>query len=349
MALVPPVLRLVAGLCATWILLLGFSQPAWAGRVHPALESQLGALPPGGTISVIVEDVEAREPGRGCRRPPSQSSFGTGHGREGQAPEAGHPGSGRSPGAPGERAGSGPGAARGFALGDQWSLGQRHRSCGSAAGCPCRRQGGTRGSDHPRASPAPACCRTGSHHLFGQRVEHRHDPRARRVGAPGLQRRRQRGRELRHRRGRHPSGSRVAAIVATTAISWFDPYGEHARPYDQHGHGTHTTGIAVGGDARRFEHRCRAGREVDRGQGLGSDDGTGFVSAFHQIFEWFLAPGGDAANAPDVVNDSWALREAGCFTEFRADIQASGPRGSCRYSPPETQGRSRQGEQPRAR
>ena len=53
MALVPLVLRLAAGLGAAWILLLG--QTAWAGRVHPDLESQLSALPPGGTISVIVE------------------------------------------------------------------------------------------------------------------------------------------------------------------------------------------------------------------------------------------------------------------------------------------------------
>ena len=32
-------------------------------------------------------------------------------------------------------------------------------------------------------------------------------------------------------------------------ISWFDPYNEHAVPYDANGHGTHTTGIAVAGDA----------------------------------------------------------------------------------------------------
>ncbi len=32
------------------------------------------------------------------------------------------------------------------------------------------------------------------------------------------------------------------------AISWFDPYGEHASPYDNNGHGTHTTGTMVGGD-----------------------------------------------------------------------------------------------------
>jgi hypothetical protein len=43
---------------------------------------------------------------------------------------------------------------------------------------------------------------------------------------------------------------------------------------------------------------------------------------FHQIFQWFLAPGGDPANAPDVVNSSWALTASGCVNEFLADIQA---------------------------
>ena len=36
------------------------------------------------------------------------------------------------------------------------------------------------------------------------------------------------------------------------AISWFDPYGEHTTPYDNNGHGTHTTGTVVGGDLSGF-------------------------------------------------------------------------------------------------
>jgi subtilase family serine protease/subtilisin family serine protease len=105
------------------------------------------------------------------------------------------------------------------------------------------------------------------------------------------------------------------------AISWFDPYGEHSSPYDNNGHGTHTVGSMVGGDQSGYnigvapDARWIAAKAWDD-----ADDAT--ESAFHQIFEWFLAPGGDPANAPDVVNSSWGLDPALCFLDFRADVQA---------------------------
>jgi subtilase family serine protease/subtilisin family serine protease len=104
-------------------------------------------------------------------------------------------------------------------------------------------------------------------------------------------------------------------------ISWFDPYNEHAVPYDSHGHGTHTTGIAVGGDASGSSIGVAPGATWIAAKGW-NDAGEGYVSTFHQIFEWFLAPGGDPDNAPDVVNNSWAFEEAGCLTEFLPDIEA---------------------------
>jgi subtilase family serine protease len=105
------------------------------------------------------------------------------------------------------------------------------------------------------------------------------------------------------------------------AISWFDPYGEHATPYDFYGHGTHTTGTAVGGNAGGSYIGVAPGATWIAAKGF-NDEGVGDVSAFHQIFEWFLAPGGDPDNAPDVVNCSWAFAESGCAQEFEADIQA---------------------------
>lgn len=105
------------------------------------------------------------------------------------------------------------------------------------------------------------------------------------------------------------------------AISWFDPYGEHSFPVDPHGHGTHTTGTAVGGNAGGSQIGVAPGAKWIAAKAW-NDSGYGFASDFHRIFEWFLAPGGDPDNAPDVVNNSWALIVAGCDIEFAPDIQA---------------------------
>jgi subtilase family serine protease/subtilisin family serine protease len=105
------------------------------------------------------------------------------------------------------------------------------------------------------------------------------------------------------------------------SISWFDPYGEHSLPTDLNGHGTHTTGTALGGDAGGTQIGVAPGAKWIAAKAW-ADDGVGYASAFHQIFEWFLAPGGDPDNAPDVVNNSWAFVAAGCNGEFAADIQA---------------------------
>src|SRR5262245_24823999 len=53
-----PKRRILAAAVAAAILaasLVVFSQAAWAGRLHPEVEAQLRSLPPGGTLSVIIE------------------------------------------------------------------------------------------------------------------------------------------------------------------------------------------------------------------------------------------------------------------------------------------------------
>jgi subtilase family serine protease len=105
------------------------------------------------------------------------------------------------------------------------------------------------------------------------------------------------------------------------AISWFDPYGQHASPFDNNGHGTHTTGTVVGGDLSGYSIGVAPGaRWIAAKAWDDADNAT--ESSFHEIFEWFLAPGGDPANAPDVVNSSWGLDPALCFLDFRSDVQA---------------------------
>jgi len=105
------------------------------------------------------------------------------------------------------------------------------------------------------------------------------------------------------------------------AISWFDPYQQHGLPFDANGHGTHTTSTAVGGNASGTHIGVAPGAKWIAARGW-NDSGSGTLSAFHQVFQWFLAPGDDPANAPDVVNNSWALIIAGCDPEFLPDIMA---------------------------
>ncbi|HEX9366426.1 MAG TPA: S8 family serine peptidase, partial [Vicinamibacterales bacterium] len=105
------------------------------------------------------------------------------------------------------------------------------------------------------------------------------------------------------------------------AISWFDPYGEHASPYDNNGHGTHTTGTVVGGDLSGNRIGVAPGAKWIAAKGWDDTDNA-TVSSFHEIFQWFLAPGGDPANAPQVVNNSWGDDTTSCDFEFRPDVQA---------------------------
>lgn len=136
--------------------------------------------------------------------------------------------------------------------------------------------------------------------------------------------------------------------------SWYDPYGEHAAPFDKSGvnsgHGTQTMGILVGGDA--------GGSAIGVAPGAGwiavklfNDAGDAPLSSIHLGFQWLLDPDGDPGtdDLPDVVNNSWGFdtRVGECYREFEPDIQAlkaagvavvfsagnQGPSGSTSVSP----------------
>jgi subtilisin family serine protease len=105
-------------------------------------------------------------------------------------------------------------------------------------------------------------------------------------------------------------------------ISWFDPYRQHDEPYDGNGHGTHTTGTMVAsGEFSGFRVGVAPGARWIAAKGWNNADNA-TASAFHRIFEWFLAPGGNATNAPDVVNASWGMDPPSCDPEFVADVAA---------------------------
>ncbi len=98
--------------------------------------------------------------------------------------------------------------------------------------------------------------------------------------------------------------------------NWFDPVTGSLYPFDDHGHGTHTLGTAVGLGGIGVAPGARwIAVKVLNG------DGYGYDSWIHAGFQWLLAPGGDPSLAPDVVNCSWGDPNA-FNTTFQADIRA---------------------------
>ncbi|HYN88741.1 MAG TPA: S8 family serine peptidase, partial [Ardenticatenaceae bacterium] len=113
----------------------------------------------------------------------------------------------------------------------------------------------------------------------------------------------------------------------------------NAYPVDLNGHGTHTLATAVGDDG--------AGDRVGVAPGarwiavkIFNGSAQTYESWIHDAFEWLLAPEGDPALAPDVINASWgapdgslefyrpdvaALRAAGIFPVFAAGNDGGGP------------------------
>ncbi len=86
-------------------------------------------------------------------------------------------------------------------------------------------------------------------------------------------------------------------------------------PFDQLGHGTHVAGTAVG----------QNGLGVAPGAAwiavnIANEQGLIYDSAVHAAFQWLLAPAGDVALAPDIINGSWG--GPGWLNTFVPDIQA---------------------------
>jgi len=104
--------------------------------------------------------------------------------------------------------------------------------------------------------------------------------------------------------------------------SWFDPHNEHPLPYDADGHGTGVMGLMIGGDSTGVYIGAAPGAQWIAAK-IFNDAGTSDYAKIHQSFQWVLDPDQDAAtdDAPDIVNNSWALTKTDvCFGEFAADI-----------------------------
>jgi outer membrane protein assembly factor BamB len=103
--------------------------------------------------------------------------------------------------------------------------------------------------------------------------------------------------------------------------SWVNTTNEnYPEPGDGHGHGTHVTGTIVGSPPGG-EITGVAPEATWIAAKVLSDTGNGTESDIHEGFQWMLAPGGDPAAAPDVVNNSWGNRQ-GSFDGFWEDVAA---------------------------
>ncbi|MBE7469287.1 MAG: hypothetical protein DPW09_06745 [Anaerolineae bacterium] len=99
--------------------------------------------------------------------------------------------------------------------------------------------------------------------------------------------------------------------------NWFDATGEGATyPVDGNGHGSHTMGTMVGDNGIGVAPGAKwiAVKAFD-------SSGGALDSWLHSAFQWMLAPNGNPALAPNLVNNSWSSNVS-ASTEFQADIQA---------------------------
>ncbi len=105
--------------------------------------------------------------------------------------------------------------------------------------------------------------------------------------------------------------------------SWYDPYNQHALPFDMNGHGTWTMGVMVAGNASGSAIGVAPNATWIAAK-IYNDSGIATTSAIHQSFQWLLDPDGNPLtdDAPDVVNNSWALNNInGCDQTFQSDLQ----------------------------
>ncbi|MCM3664939.1 carboxypeptidase regulatory-like domain-containing protein [Mesobacillus subterraneus] len=102
--------------------------------------------------------------------------------------------------------------------------------------------------------------------------------------------------------------------------SWIDLSGEkYESPNDGYGHGTHVAGTAVGGGSGEPIGVAPEAEWI--AAKIFNDGGSTTLSAIHQAFQWFMAPGGDPTKAPHVVNNSWGNSNA-YNLEFYEDVKA---------------------------
>ncbi|MBN1484245.1 MAG: S8 family serine peptidase [Chloroflexia bacterium] len=104
---------------------------------------------------------------------------------------------------------------------------------------------------------------------------------------------------------------------------WYDPAEvcpNPGVPCDNEGHGTHVMGTMVGDDDPHLAYNAGMAPDAHWIACKGCESQTCSDFALTACADWLLAPGGDAANRPHIVNNSWG--GAGCDSWYQPQVQA---------------------------
>jgi bacillopeptidase F len=110
----------------------------------------------------------------------------------------------------------------------------------------------------------------------------------------------------------HYRGTKADGTVDNN-YNWYDPVNGKASPYDDHGHGTHTSGTTVGGTADRAVGMAPGAKYI--ATKVFTAGGSGSTATILKGLNWMLAPtdstgaNPDAKKAPDIVSNSWGSND----------------------------------------
>jgi Subtilase family len=95
-------------------------------------------------------------------------------------------------------------------------------------------------------------------------------------------------------------------VLAGKVAGWRDVVGGRAAPYDDHGHGTHTAGTLVGGNAQSARLGVAPGARLLVAKAI-AGSGVGVGSDIIAAAEWLADPDGNPATAdfPEVISNAW--------------------------------------------